>query len=403
MHSVIVVGGGPAGVAAAVAAKREGQSVLLIERYGFLGGMATAGLVNPFMVTLGAGGLYQEFLERLEKWDARKDRTFDGELTKLVLDEWLQEEGVDILFHGLLTDAEVEGGYIKSIKVVGKGEELEFAASYFIDCTGDGDLAKLAGVPMNMGREADGLCQPMTTCFQVGGVDDELMLTREELTKLYLEAKAQGKLNNPRENLLWFRTIRPGEVHFNTTRVVGKNPVSLQELTEAELEARRQLAETFAWLKKEVPAFKNAYIMRIAAQIGVRESRTIQGAYQLTEDDVLSCRKFDDAIGKCSYPIDIHSPQGEGTRIAALPKGEWYEIPYRTLYSPAVENLLVAGRCISSTHEAQASLRIMPTCMVMGQAAGVAAAMASAGNLPVSQVPVPELQAKLKAKGADPR
>lgn len=403
MHSVIVVGGGPAGVAAAVAAKREGQSVLLIERYGFLGGMATAGLVNPFMVTLGAGGLYQEFLERLEKWDARKDRTFDGELTKLVLDEWLQEEGVDILFHGLLTDAEVEGGYIKSINVVGKGEELEFAASYFIDCTGDGDLAKLAGVPMNMGREADGLCQPMTTCFQVGGVDDELMLTREELTKLYLEAKAQGKLNNPRENLLWFRTIRPGEVHFNTTRVVGKNPVSLQELTEAELEARRQLAETFAWLKKEVPAFKNAYIMRIAAQIGVRESRTIQGAYQLTEDDVLSCRKFDDAIGKCSYPIDIHSPQGEGTRIAALPKGEWYEIPYRTLYSPAVENLLVAGRCISSTHEAQASLRIMPTCMVMGQAAGVAAAMASAGNLPVSQVPVPELQAKLKAKGADLR
>ena len=403
MHSVIVVGGGPAGVAAAVAAKREGQSVLLIERYGFLGGMATAGLVNPFMVTLGAGGLYQEFLERLEKWDARKDRTFDGELTKLVLDEWLQEEGVDILFHGLLTDAEVEGGYIKSIKVVGKGEELEFAASYFIDCTGDGDLAKLAGVPMNMGREADGLCQPMTTGFQVGGVDDELMLTREELTKLYLEAKAQGKLNNPRENLLWFRTIRPGEVHFNTTRVVGKNPVSLQELTEAELEARRQLAETFAWLKKEVPAFKNAYIMRIAAQIGVRESRTIQGAYQLTEDDVLSCRKFDDAIGKCSYPIDIHSPQGEGTRIAALPKGEWYEIPYRTLYSPAVENLLVAGRCISSTHEAQASLRIMPTCMVMGQAAGVAAAMASAGNLPVSQVPVPELQAKLKAKGADLR
>ena len=403
MHSVIVVGGGPAGVAAAVAAKREGQSVLLIERYGFLGGMATAGLVNPFMVTLGAGGLYQEFFERLEKWDARIDRTFDGEPTKLVLDEWHQEEGVDILFHGLLTDAEVEGGYIKSIKVVGKGEELEFAASYFIDCTGDGDLAKLAGVPMNMGREADGLCQPMTTCFQVGGVDDELMLTREELTKLYLEAKAQGKLNNPRENLLWFRTIRPGEVHFNTTRVVGKNPVSLQELTEAELEARRQLAETFAWLKKEVPAFKNAYIMRIAAQIGVRESRTIQGAYQLTEDDVLSCRKFDDAIGKCSYPIDIHSPQGEGTRIAALPKGEWYEIPYRTLYSPAVENLLVAGRCISSTHEAQASLRIMPTCMVMGQAAGVAAAMASAGNLPVSQVPVPELQAKLKAKGADLR
>jgi glycine/D-amino acid oxidase-like deaminating enzyme len=403
VHQVIVVGGGPAGIAAAIAAKRQGLKTLLVEKYGFLGGMATAGLVNPFMSTLGAGGLYQEFLQRLTEWQAAEEHTFDGELAKLVLDEWLTEQGVDLLFHSLLTGVKVEEGRIKSIKVSGRGEELTLPASYFIDCTGDGDLAALSGVKINLGRTSDGLCQPMTTCFQVGGVDDSLMPPREELTARYKEAKAQGRLHNPREDVLWFRTIRPGEIHFNTTRVTGKNPVSLSDLTAAELEARRQIAELFAWLRQEVPAFKGAYLLRIAAQIGVRESRTIQGAYRLTEEDVLSGRKFTDAIGKCSYPIDIHSPSGEGTRIATLAPGDWYEIPYGTLHTSTFGNLLVAGRCISSTHEAQASLRIMPTCMVTGQAAGVAAALADAGNLPVSQVSVPELQADLKAAGADLR
>lgn len=403
MHSVVVVGGGPAGIAAAIAASRRGLRTLLVERYGFLGGMATAGLVTPFMSTLGAEGLYQEFLQRLDSWGALKEKNFDGELAKLVLDEWLKEEGVDLLFHGLLTGVQVEAGLIKSIKISGKGEAVKLSAPYFIDCTGDGDLAALAGSPMNLGRDSDHLCQPMTTCFQVGGVDDSLMPSREELNALYDQAKAQGELNNPRENVLWFHTIRPREVHFNTTRVTGKNPISIKELTEAELEARRQIAELFAWLKREVPAFKDAYLMRIATQIGVRESRTIPGAYRLTEDDVLSGRKFSDAIGKCSYPIDIHSPQGTGTRIASLAPGDWYEIPYRTLYTPSLKNLLVAGRCISSTHEAQASLRIMPTCMVMGQAAGTAIAIANIQSLEVDRVPVAQLQADLKAAGADLR
>ena len=401
MYSVIVVGGGPAGIAAAIEARRRGLSTLLVERYGFLGGMATAGLVTPFMSTLGAGGLYPELLERLEKWEALEKRNFDGELTKLVLDEWLTEEGVDLLFHALLTGVKVENGKITSITVAGKGEELELKASYFIDCTGDGDLAALAGVPMNMGRGEDHLCQPMTTCFQLGGVDDELMLSREELSGLYNKAKAEGRLKNPRENVLWFYTIRPNEIHFNTTRVVGKNPVSIKELTEAELEARGQIAQMFRWLKEEVPAFKDAYILRIATQIGVRESRTIQGAYQLTEEDVLGGRKFPQSIGKCSYPIDIHSPKGEGTTIATLAPGDWYEIPYTTLYNPGFKNLLAAGRCISSTHEAQASLRIMPTCMVIGQAAGLAASLAQADGLPVDRVPVELLQTELKAAGAD--
>lgn len=401
MYSVIVVGGGPAGIAAAIAARRQGLSTLLVERYGFLGGMATAGLVTPFMTTLGAEGLYPELLTRLEKWEALKGRNFDGELTKLALDEWLTEEGVELLFHALLTDVKVEAGRITRITIAGKGQELELEASYFIDCTGDGDLAALAGVPTNMGREEDHLCQPMTTCFQVGGVQDDLMLPRQELSALYNEAKAEGKLQNPRENVLWFHTIRPGEVHFNTTRVVGKNPVSMRELTEAELEARGQIAQMFKWLKAEIPAFKDAYILRIATQIGVRESRTIEGAYQLTEEDVLAGRKFPDSIGKCSYPIDIHSPKGEGTRIASLSPGDWYEIPYSTLYHPDFKNLLAAGRCISSTHQAQASLRIMPTCMVLGQAAGTAVALAAEEKLSVAQVPIEQLQTELKAQGAD--
>jgi len=366
LFDVIVAGGGPAGITAAIAAQRRGLRTLLVEKYGFLGGMATAGLVTPFMPTLGAGGLYQEFLRRLDRWGALKATNFDGELAKLVLDEWLTEEGVEILFHGLLTRVLVEAGKIKSIKISGKGQELHFQASYFIDATGDGDLASLSGITMTIGREPDHLCQPMTTCFQVGGVDDRLMPSRHEFNRLYDEAKARKIITNPRENILWFHTIRSGEIHFNTTRVVGRNPVSILELTQAELEARRQIAELFRWMRKEIPAFKNSYLMRIAAQIGVRESRMLLGEYRLTEEDVLTGRKFEDAIGKCSYPIDIHNPQGTGTRIAELADGDWYEIPYRSLYTTKIINLLVAGRCISATHQAQASLRIMPTCMVMG-------------------------------------
>lgn len=404
MYHVIVIGGGPAGIAAAIAARRKGLRTLLIERYGFLGGMATSGLVTGFMETIGAeGGLYLELVKELDKWEAIKDGRFDPELTKLVLDEWLQTNKVDLLFHGLLTDVKVENGVIKKIVISGKGEKIEFSASYFIDCTGDGDLAALAGAPMNFGREHDHLCQPMTTCFQVGGVENVDKLSPIELNNLYEQAKAVGYLDNPRGNILWRHTTRPREVHFNTTRVVGKNPIALYELTEAELEARRQIVELFSWLKEEIPAFKNAYLLRIGTQIGVRESRTIVGAYRLTKEDVLSGRKFLDAIGKCSFPIDIHSPEGSDDIVIALDPGEWYEIPYRTLYSPFLKNLLVAGRCISATHEALASLRIMPTCMVTGQAAGTAIALASADKLSVEKVSIAQLQASLKSDGVDIR
>lgn len=401
MYSLIVVGGGPAGIATAIAARRRGLRTMLVERYGFLGGMATAGLVMPFMRTLGVGGLYTEFLEKLEVWNALEGRKFDCELAKLVLDEWLTEEKVDLLFHSLLIGVKVDNKKLKSITVAGKGQELELTAPYFVDCTGDGDLAALSGVTTNMGREEDHICQPMTTSFQVGGVYDNLMPSRQELNALYNQAKSEGRLKNPREDVLCWQTIRPNEIHFNSTRVTGKNPISIQELTEAELEARRQIVELYNLLKQEVPAFKDSYLLRIATQIGVRESRTIEGAYRLTEEDVLTGRKFSDGIGKCSYPIDIHSLDGEGTRISNLAPGNWYEIPYRTLYSKEIENLLVAGRCISSTHEAQASLRIMPTCMVIGQAAGTAIALAEGQNLTVDRVTVEELQTELKAAGAD--
>lgn len=400
MADLIIVGGGLAGVAAAIGAARQGIKPLLIERYGFLGGMATAGLVNPFCHTLGAGGLYRELEKKLIKRGVYSERAFCPETLKLILDEWLEEEGVEVLLHAQLLQVERKADYIDQIIIAGKGGQSKYRARMYIDATGDGDLSALAGLKMALGRAEDELCQPMTTNFQVAGVDSD-NLDREQLNRAYSEAKKRGRITNPRENLLWFRTIHPDVIHFNTTRVVQKNPLSSVELTQAEQESRRQIGEIVSWLQEEVEPFKNSYLTKIATQIGVRESRKLQGSYILTEEDVLGLHKFPDVIARCSYSIDIHNPSGTGTRLEGIPYGEWYEIPYRTLHAPEVKNLLLAGRCISATHEAQASLRIMPTCMVIGQAAGVALALALEKNCTVQEVPVELLQTILRNWGAE--
>lgn len=409
-YNVIVVGGGFAGVAAALAAARGGAQVLLVEKSNCLGGAASNCLVNPFMpykteidgekVPL-SQGIFMELHKKLEACGAMKGETFLEEELKLILNESLLEAGVDFLYHAYIFEVKKNGERIESITVATKSGKLEIEADYFIDATGDAQVAYLSDCPTVLGREGDNLCQPMTLCFRVGNVDTaRFFASRERMNKAHAEALSNGELINPRENILLFRSTIPNVLHFNTTRVVKKNPTDPFDVTESEIIARKQVYEIYEFMKKHADGLENSFLMMTAAEIGVRESRMIVGDYVLTESDCRACAKFDDAIAACNYDIDIHNPEGSGTSHYYFPAGEYYTIPYRSLIPKTVSNMLVAGRCISSDHGAQASYRIMPTVCCIGEAAGTAVSMASKKGVSVREINVKELQKILVENGA---
>ena len=241
----------------------------------------------------------------------------------------------------------------------------------------------------------------MTLCFRIGNVDIPVYLrNRALMQQKYKEAQAAGRIKNPRENVLIFGTLVDGMLHFNTTRIVKHNPTDPFDVTEAEMLAREQMLEMYAFLRAEAPGFEHSQLVYSAGEIGARESRMIDGEYTLTQEDLVNCVKFEDAIAAGNYDIDIHNPEGSGTSHYYFPAGTWYTVPYRCLQPRNAENLLVAGRCISSTHEAQASYRIMPIVTTLGQAAGTAAAIAARQDIGVKKIDTAELQRALKAHGA---
>lgn len=403
-YDVIIVGGGPGGTSAAVAAAKEGVSVLLIERYGFLGGMATAGLVNPFMPyrlkdKCLTSSVFNELIERLEKAGALdKDTiTFDDEMMKYVLDRMMADHGVDVLFHSLFADVDCSGEMIRSIALEGKSGRKCFEGKIFIDSTGDGDVAARAGATVEFGSPQDGVCQPMTLCFRIGGISGSLSHQDlgKELTDILLDAKKSGDVDQPREDILVFSTLIEGIYHFNTTRIVRKDGTDTLQLTDAEVEGRRQVIELFNLFKERSPHFANAHLLKMACQIGTRESRRIMGKYVITEKDVLEARKFEDGIARSNYPIDIHNPVGTGTVIKFLPPDDYYEVPYRCLVPKGINNLLIGSRCVSATHEAHGSLRIIPVVSGMGEAAGIAAAKCVLDDLRPSEIKGDEIKKQL--------
>lgn len=368
-YDVIVVGGGFAGTAAAVSAAREGAKVLLLEKSGFLGGAAGNCYVNPFMgyttkidgkMTLLSDGIFTEILDRLEKKGGLMPNrvTFSEEVLKLVFDEMTEESGVDVLFHAYLLRAERDCDRIKSVTIMGKGGEMTFEADYFIDATGDADLTACAGAPYRIGREDDNLCQPK------------------------------------------FKYVADGVLHLNSTRIVKRSPFDLYDLSFAEREARRQMFELYTFLKENCEGFENSTLLSSAPEIGVRESRMIDGVYTLTVTDLKDCVHFEDGIAACNYDIDIHNPEGTGTSHYYFKEGTYYTIPYRSLMPKNIKNLLAAGRCISGSHEAQASFRIMPTCCSTGEAAGVAAAVAAQEHTDFPETDVKKIQALLRKHNA---
>jgi hypothetical protein len=234
----------------------------------------------------------------------------------------------------------------------------------------------------------------------VGNIDmPRFRESRAMINPLYKQFRQQGRIKNPREDVLLFHTMHDGVIHFNTTRVVKHDPTDPADVTKAELLAREQVFEVHSFLKENIPGFENSYVLSTALQIGIRESRMVEGEYVLTQEDLKSLARFEDAIAVANYDIDIHNPEGTGTSHYYFEDGTWYQIPYRCLLPKGCENLLVAGRCISSTHEAQASYRIMPFCAELGQAAGAAVSVAVKNNTTLRGVDVRELQSILRNEG----
>lgn len=409
-YDVVVIGGGFAGVAAAIAAAREGISVLIVEKGNAFGGAAVNCLVNPFMPNITkingenvqlSAGIFKSICEALKERGAMHGEGFLEEELKYILNEKICEAKIDILFHSYIFDVKKNNGKIEQVLLATKSGVLQIESDYFIDATGDAQLAYLADCPTTLGRESDNLCQPMTLCFRLGNVDvEKFHKSNKKMQAAYREAFNNGELINPRENILVFKMPTPNVLHFNTTRVIKKDPTSVYDLTEAEIIARNQVYEIYDFMKKHADGLENSFLMMTASEIGIRESRKIIGEYILTESDCRSCVKFKDAIAACNYDIDIHNPEGTGTSHYYFPEGKYYTIPYRSLIPKGISNMLVAGRCISSDHGAQASYRIMPTVCCIGEAAGIAVSMATKGGKNVRDIDIEELQATLKRNGA---
>lgn len=413
---VLVVGSGSAGATAAITAARQGASVLLVERYGFMGGISTQvldtfyGFYTPGEVAHKVvGGTPDLVLEALDRhgvmllrpntYGAGQGITYDPEILKIVWEQIALQYGVRLLYHTFVMETLMEADRVVGVVAVNKGGLLHIEAKCVIDASGDADVAAGAGVPFE-GAETTPV-QSLTTTFTLINVDvpRARQVKKAELHALMAQAAASGAYDLPRKEGSVHITPYAGVMATNMTRVGNVDPTQPEVLTYAEVEGRRQALEYARFLRDRVPGYEQSVIGGLSTQIGVRESRRIFGEYRLTREDVLSARKFEDAIARCGAPIEEHHAGGD-TRWEYLPEGETYDIPFRCLLPARVDGLLVAGRCLSADHDAHASVRSMGQCMAMGQAAGVAAAIAAAQATTPRAVELPELRQRLLEIGA---
>ncbi len=411
---LLVVGGGTSGCAAAISAARAGARVLIVDRYGFLGGTATAAMVGCFcgVYTCGpdsthellVGGVPKEAMDRLVAvkggYKYRHRFQVDHEIFKVILDQWLLEAGVEILFQTLVVETLMSHGEIKGVVVEHKGGREAILARIVIDASGDGDVAALAGAPFEKGDET-GYMQAPTMVFDMGNVDvgRAMQFPESEIRKLLVETTEAGEFQFPRFSGSFSPIPQPGKVHVNMSRVAGIDGVDPWSLTGGHLEGRRQVNDFARFLVKYIPGFENARIDAVAPQLGIRETRRIMGDYVLNRQDVLEAHKFDDAICRSSWPIEDHT-QGTETIRLHLEGDDFYQVPYRCLLPLEVENLLITGRCVSATHDGQASVRVMGPGMAMGEAAGMAAVQALRESLAPRKINRQSLQSALVAQGA---
>lgn len=436
-HDVVVVGGGPAGIAAAICAARTGARTLLIEQNGYLGGNLTAGLVGPCMTSFSLDGstqlirgVFDELIRRLERQGAAihpskvpagsayagfivfghdKVTPFEPEAVKSVALQMCQEAGVDLLLHTFVADVITEDRRVQALVCASKSGLQAHSAGMVVDCSADADVIARAGASFASGRSSDGLTQPMTLFFRIENVDDEqveeYVRTHPEdirpFASLVTAGRQDGRFPSPRRGVGLYKTMRPGVWRINTTRILDHDGADAVSLTSAEIEGRRQVEALVDFFRSDLPGFADCRLLDTAATVGVRETRRIVGEHVLSLEDLQSGRYFPDTIALAGYPVDIHDPTGAGGGVdESYGTANAYCIPYRSLIPVDLDNVLVAGRCISASHEALAAIRVMPPSFAMGQAAGTAAALAVRGEGTSRQVSVDELRKQLVAQDA---
>ncbi len=415
---VLVCGGGMAGVAAAVAAAREGAEVLLVERWGFLGGSATAAAVGQFVGWETAAGrqvvqgIAEEIVRRLgERGGAQGHRHFmmstghrmdhvpyDPEILKLVLDEIVCEAGAAPLFQAMVLAVTRKGRTITAVEVLTKAGPVRVQPRAVIDASGDLDVLHRAGAAF-LPLGDDEALQPGTMMFRFGPIDVDVFeaIPAEERGALARRGYESGALARAALHASIIPGTRDGWFNVSRVAVDATDPFALSR---GEIEARRQAVAAAGYLRDAVPGCGGGRLVAIAAQLGIRESRRIAGRYVLTGEDVRAGRRFADVIAVGAYPLDIHPPAGGGLSFSTLGADHSYDIPFRSLVPEGMDNALVAGRGISATHEAHASVRVMPTCMAIGQAAGSAAAAMVRANASAGELDVAALRTRLAGAGA---
>ncbi len=447
-YDVVVIGAGPGGIAAAISSARNGAKVLLAERNGFLGGNMTIGL--PLLGFLDRDGkqvikgLAEEFMNDMRSYSTAYGKAgsehrfcplhnsatlYDHEIFKIVALKKVLKENIDILLHVDIDSVNVDSATLKSVVLSGKGYKINVYAKNFIDATGDGDLAYLAGASYEKGQKKTGVIQPPTMMFTVDGFDEEELFRYVEdhpeemntpktidcdegynaeyfranptwvfvgLKNLFAKLREEGKLAVTRENIIIINSLIPGQVHLNCTRHQGTDGSDVLSLTRAEIEGQLQVEAFMQNLRDYIPGFKNAYITHIFPSLGIRESRRFKGIRELGEYEVVNGIIADDTIGLGSYSIDIHAGDGLSTIFTKIPV---YGIPYGITVSSEIKGLMFAGRCASMDAVAMSSARVMPICMAIGEAAGVGAALSSKNDILASEVDPQEVRRVLKESG----
>ena len=426
---VVIAGAGIAGISAAVKAGQMGAKVALIERYAFVGGMSTAGMVSPFMRHAVHGqplvqGVFGEIEKEMTSIGGMIDNGFYANAFRAATYKLLKEAHVSLFLDAELISANKDEENIQSLTVLMRGEEYEIAGDVFIDTTGDAQIVYMGGFPWAKGDEKTGNLQAMTIFFRMGGIDIKKAVEYTakhkedffawmdydfDFKKIISVAGyfsfvkkriEQGQLS-PDVNYIFYTTLPDsGEASFNTTNILGLDGSTSLGLTQAEIAGRKQVFQVVDLLQTEVPGFEDAYLLETAVQVGVRETRRAVGDYIVTGDDIRTGRKFERAVARGCYGIDIHGQKNEKDSMEDLAEGEYYEIPVDALIVKDAKNLLVAGRCISSTREGHGALRIMPTSAATGEACGALSAIAVEKKLPVRSVDFQLLKKEIQSNVA---